>query len=257
MSHQFASRIELLGLPVDILSMEDTIEACNQIIVNGVPAQHVVVNAAKIVMAHSNHRLRDVIRRCPIVNADGQSVVWAAALHGFRLPERVAGIDLMDELWQLAITRGYSVYLLGADEDVVTAVGDKARERGINVAGLHNGFWNEKEEEYVIQDVAASNAHILFVALPSPRKELFLFENLSKLNVPLAVGVGGSFDVIAGRQARAPLWMQKYGLEWFYRLIQEPRRLTRRYAVGNTIFVLLVVRSLCQRVLAVSARDGS
>lgn len=236
-------RIELLGLPLDTLTMEQSVQRCDELIASKGPHQHVVINAAKVVAAFDDPELARIIKNCSLVNADGQSVVWAGRVLGQRIPERVAGIDLMFALWELAARRDYSVYLLGAQETVVLKVAREMEGRGIRVAGRRNGFWEPGEESTVVSHIASSGADILFVAIPSPRKEKFLDQHLSELGVPLAFGVGGSFDIVAGVTKRAPAWMQHGGLEWFYRFCQEPRRMFRRYLVGNSRFLLLVLRA--------------
>lgn len=197
-------------------------------------------------LAQTDDRLREIITACPIVNADGQAVVWAARLLGVRLPERVAGIDLFVALLALADVRGYSVYFFGARPEVVAEVVRRAREATVDlhVAGAHSGFFSGPDDEAaMIAEIAALRPDILFVGLPSPRKEYWLADTLPSLGTAFAMGVGGSFDVIAGYVQRAPEWMQRAGLEWAYRFAQEPRRLWRRYLVGNLRFLALVLRA--------------
>lgn len=237
---------EILGLPIDSLTMNQSVERCDELIRER-GHQHVVVNAAKAVMADRDTTLSGIIRNCALINADGQSIVWASKLLRRGLPERVAGIDLMERLLQLAPERSYSVYLLGATEEVVRKVQRTFADRGVHVVGARNGFWAPDEEHEVVDDIAALSPDILFVAMPSPRKEFFLAQNLERLNVGLAFGVGGSFDIVAGKTRRAPLWMQKMGLEWFYRFLEEPRRMFKRYLIGNIRFLLLVSKFLLQR----------
>lgn len=235
--------VEMLGVRVDALTFAESLLAADELIRLGKPAQHCCVNAAKVVMLNRDPRLREIVNSCAMVNADGQSLVWAARLLGLPVTERVAGIDLFRALLQLAELRGHSVFFLGARETVVQAVVARVRRDhpDLVVAGSRNGYWSPAEVDDVVTEVARTNADILFVGMPSPRKEYWLAEYLPRLNTSFAMGVGGSFDVYAGVTRRAPRWMQRAGLEWFYRLIQEPRRMGRRYLVGNTRFVLLVL----------------
>lgn len=238
------SRIELLGLPLDALDMDQTLERIEAFVTSERSHQHVVVNAAKIVQAQDDPELARVISTCDLINADGMAVVWAARLLGQRVPERVAGIDLMDRLLARAAARGWRVYFLGARQEVVEEVvqREQVRHPGLVVAGYRNGYWDAAEEDAVVEQVAAARPDVLLVAMSSPKKERFLDAHKSTLAIPFVMGVGGSFDVVAGRVTRAPLWMQRAGLEWLHRLLQEPRRMARRYLVGNTRFVVLVLR---------------
>lgn len=236
----------LLGSVISIASMDETVAWAAGVVEARVPTQHVVVNAAKLVMMERDSRLREIVNGCPVVSADGQSVVWAGRLLGVRLPERVTGIDLMQRLLERASTQGWRVYLLGAQREVVSRVAQTLSPR-VTVAGWRDGYWSDDEDELVVEEIARSAADILFVALPSPRKEMWVAPRLERLGVPLCVGVGGSFDVLAGVRRRAPEWMQRAGLEWLFRLAQEPRRLTGRYAKTNILFAAMVGRELARR----------
>lgn len=236
-------KIDFLGIEIDSLTMEESVSKALDLIERGGINQHVVVNAAKIVSAMNDESLKRTITECAMVNADGQSIVWASRLLGRGLPERVAGIDFMDQLLRAAPSRSLKVYLLGASPEVVSAVADKVRDMGVAVVGFHNGFWREHmSDEEMASKISDSDADLVFVALPSPFKENFLREQLQRMNARLAVGVGGSFDVIAGVTSRAPKWMQRWGLEWLHRLLQEPRRMFMRYLVGNSKFAFYVAR---------------
>jgi N-acetylglucosaminyldiphosphoundecaprenol N-acetyl-beta-D-mannosaminyltransferase len=238
------SRAIVFGVPLDLLSMDATLDRIEGFIEEGSVHQHVVVNAAKVVAAQDDPELARTIANCDLVNIDGQAVVWATRLLGHEVPERVAGIDLMERLCVLAAERGYPVYFLGARSDIVQEVAAISARRWprLVIAGVRDGYWSAKEEPHVVREVASSGAAILFVAIPSPRKEQFLARYKETLGVPFVMGVGGSFDVVAGRISRAPRWMQRAGLEWVFRLAQEPRRMFKRYLVGNSRFIALVVR---------------
>jgi N-acetylglucosaminyldiphosphoundecaprenol N-acetyl-beta-D-mannosaminyltransferase len=230
----------LFGAPLDLLTMDQTVERCRALIQAGTPTQHVVINAGKAVMMQDLPRLREIVANCGLVNADGQSVVWAARMLGIPVPERVTGIDLMGRLLALAEEEGYPVFFLGATQEVLDIFLNEVcrRHPRLRVAGADNGYFTD--DAAAAARVAASGARILMVAMPSPRKEFFLAEQLPAMGPLFAMGVGGSFDVWAGKTKRAPEWMQRAGLEWFYRLLQEPCRMWKRYLVGNTRFLLLV-----------------
>lgn len=240
----------MFDLPFDPLTMRETIAWIDQTLeYPGSPLQHTVLNAAKIVRATRDPFLRASIEDSDIVNVDGQAVVWAARLLGHHVPERVAGIDLMSELLQSANDRHRRVFFLGATEEIVERVVERVERElpGVIVAGRHHGYFSAAEEADVVATVAAASVDILFVAMPTPRKEEFIHRHLEHLEVRLAMGVGGSFDVLAGLTKRAPRWVQRAGLEWAYRLAQEPRRLFKRYAVTNARFVALVAGELVRR----------
>jgi N-acetylglucosaminyldiphosphoundecaprenol N-acetyl-beta-D-mannosaminyltransferase len=219
------------------------------LVAGGGSHQHVVLNAAKVVQVQKDEQLRTIISGCSLVNADGQSVVWAARVLGISVPERVTGIDLMERLLDRAQDLGWSVYFLGARDQVVDRVVEIQRQHRprLTIAGWRNGYWAADEETAVVAEVAATTPTLLLVAMPTPAKELFLARHLDALGVSFAMGVGGAFDVVAGVTRRAPAWMQRTGLEWFYRLAQEPRRMFKRYLVGNTRFILLTLRELVRR----------
>ena len=242
-------RHPILNTYVNALSMQETVDCVERIIANKTPVQHVVINAAKVNLMNQDSALREIVNACPLINADGASIVWAAKTLGVPLKERVTGIDLFLRLVELASRKNYSIYLFGAKEDVVRKVKTafELKYPGIRIAGYRNGYFSEDEEAEIVEDIARSNADMLFVAFSSPKKEYWIHKHLECLNVPFVMGVGGSFDVVAGKTSRAPLWMQTHGMEWLYRFIQEPRRMWRRYIIGNAQFILLTVRAKFKR----------
>lgn len=245
----YANRKGLLGIRVDALSMRETVTHAAALIDSRTKGhQHVVVNAAKVVAASRDEQLRSTINGADIINADGQAIVWAARILGQHLPERVTGIDFMNEMLRRAPQRRWRVYLLGATQEVLNAVSKNLTDSAVDIVGAADGFWRqEKSDQRLVGEIASTNPDLLFVALPSPMKEDFLRANLPQLNVGLAVGVGGTFDIIAGKTKRAPKHVQRLGLEWLHRLAQEPRRMFVRYAKGNALFASLVVRELITR----------
>lgn len=243
-------RTKILGCFVDNLSMRETLDRVEELIKSGRPHQHVVVNVDKVVKANRNPALMDIINNCDLINADGMPVVWASRLLGRPLKERVAGIDLFVELLKRASDRGWSVFFLGAREHIVSKVIEITRARfpSIKIAGCRNGYWSQEEEAGVVQQIRNAKPDILFVAISSPRKEQFMEKYLEQMGVPFAMGVGGSFDVLADLTSRAPVWMQKAGLEWFYRFLQEPRRMFRRYFVDDMLFFWLLAKAMARLV---------
>jgi N-acetylglucosaminyldiphosphoundecaprenol N-acetyl-beta-D-mannosaminyltransferase len=243
-------RITLMGCQVDNLSMEETLGRIEQFIQSGRPHQHVVVNVDKLVKASRDPGLRQIINDCALVNADGMPVVWASRLLGKPLKERVAGVDLFEALMRRAGEKGWRVFLLGAREEVVSKVAETYQRKypGLQLAGYRNGYWKgEAEEAEVARQVRDSRADLLFVAISSPKKEQFLGRYQADMKIPFAMGVGGTFDVAIGRVKRAPVWMQKSGLEWFYRFLQEPRRMFRRYFIEDMAFIWLFIKEAARR----------
>jgi N-acetylglucosaminyldiphosphoundecaprenol N-acetyl-beta-D-mannosaminyltransferase len=204
--------------------------------------RHVAMNAAKLVAARRDPLLRWSVQTAGLVTADGQSIVWAARWLGQPVPSRVTGIDLMGEVCSLAARRGYRVFTLGAHQDVVDAAVATLLRRHVNleIVGAIHGYYAAEEEADVVRAIAQARPDILLVALGTPRKELFLASHQQQLGIPFCMGIGGSLDVIAGRVRRAPLSMQRLGLEWLFRLVQEPRRLWRRYVISNSNFLWMV-----------------
>jgi N-acetylglucosaminyldiphosphoundecaprenol N-acetyl-beta-D-mannosaminyltransferase len=243
------ARALVLDCAIDRLDMEQTVARCRAAIDRGASAEHVSINAAKVVAMRDDPRLQGVIAESELVTADGQSVVWASRLLGDPLPARVAGIDLMHRLLEVAEESGYRVFILGAKRPVLEAaiVRIRARHPRLEIAGYRDGYFPEADEGAVAAGIAAVHPDILFVAISSPRKEYFLGKYRDELGVPLVMGVGGAIDVVAGVTRRAPRAMQRLGLEWLFRLTQEPRRLMARYLVTNARFLLLLGRAVAIR----------
>jgi len=236
----------LFGIPVAALTMAKVVDLCGDVIRGGGSLNIGVVNAAKIVNMGRNDLLDRAVLSSDLILADGMAVVWASRLLRRPLPERVAGIDLFLELIKLADRNSFSIYLLGATEEVVSRVASRIREEYPNarLAGYRNGYFDDSEFEAVSREIAQANPDILFLGITSPKKEIFMERCGRALRLPVVHGVGGSFDVMAGKVARAPAIWQRYGLEWLYRVYQEPRRMWRRYLVTNVLFVFRLVREM-------------
>ena len=242
------NKFSMFGMALDGWSMDETVGLIRDRIRQGVFTQHVVVNAAKMVHAQKDAVLKESITSCDIVNIDGMGVVWGARLLGFEVPERVAGVDLFYRLIELSEVEIFPVFLLGADEEVVRKCSQTllAKHPALKIAGYHHGYFWDNENE-VVEEIRDSGAKLLFVAITSPKKECFINRWKSQLGVSFVMGVGGTFDVVAGKVNRAPVWMQRAGLEWFYRVIQEPRRMWKRYLITNTLFILMLIRGLLSK----------
>jgi N-acetylglucosaminyldiphosphoundecaprenol N-acetyl-beta-D-mannosaminyltransferase len=236
-------RIEFLGSPMDSASMVETVSYIANRIEKKEFLQHVVVNVAKLVNMQKDAELAESVKACDLINIDGMGVVLGARFMGYEIPERVAGVDLFHNLLDMSADKGFPVFLLGAEEAIVEKTAAKVKElhNGIQVAGYHHGyFWDD--EEAVVKQIKESGARLLFVAITSPKKENFINKWQDQLGVDFVMGVGGTFDVVAGKVKRAPVWMQNYGLEWFYRVMQEPGRMWKRYAETNSKFAWLLLK---------------
>lgn len=241
--------VKMFDCDVAALTMEETLKVIETRIKNREQTQHVVINAGKVVLMEKDMKLKNIIKTCPIINADGQSIVWASRVLGAAVPERVAGIDLMEKLIELSAQKGYRVYFFGAKEEIVKEVIKIYKDKypKLNIAGYRNGYFTDKDMPLIVKNMKSSKADILFVAFSSPQKEYWLAEYMDAIDIPFCMGVGGSFDVVAGKTKRAPLWMQSTGLEWFYRFLQEPSRMWKRYLVGNSKFIYYVMKEKLKR----------
>jgi len=246
-----ARRVWVLGCPVDAVTLDQALNRVDEAVTTRTGIQHVAINAAKVVSLQHDDDLRQAVEGCELITADGQAVVWAAGILGQALPERVAGIDLMTGILERAPALGYRIYLLGATEEVVSTVAERISEQysGVELVGWRDGYFGQDEEPAVAAAIRDARADVLFVALTTPKKEIFLARWRETLQVPFVMGVGGSFDVIAGKRRRAPRVVQRLGMEWAYRLVQDPRHLFKRYAVGNTVFSWLVARAALRRAV--------
>lgn len=240
---------ELFGFHVSALDADETLEWILQRAADRRSTNVAALNAGKVVATGRDPTLRRALSDADIIVPDGKSIVWASRFLGAPLPGRVAGIDLMIACLGEAERRGLSVYLLGARPSVLETAVTKIAQRypDLNIAGHHDGYFSDRDEPRLLEDINASGASLLFLGMSSPKKEVFSARNAASMTVPVLMGVGGSFDVIAGVTRRAPRWMQGAGLEWLYRFLQEPRRMWRRYILDNVLFVARLFRERRER----------
>jgi N-acetylglucosaminyldiphosphoundecaprenol N-acetyl-beta-D-mannosaminyltransferase len=238
----------LFGIPVAVMTMADAVAAVDTAVARRERLMIGVVNAAKVVNMRRDAQLRDAVLSSDLILADGFAVVAAARVLGRPIPERVPGIDLMCAILERGRSRRYRVFCLGATADVLRLAerAIAARYPGVELVGRQHGYFAAEDEPRIAAAVRASQADVLFVAMTSPRKEQFLAAWGPVLDVPVCHGVGGSFDVLAGKVRRAPESWQRLGFEWLYRVLQEPRRLWKRYLVTNSLFLGLLVAELCR-----------
>lgn len=246
-------RADFLGVEIDLLTMDETVSRVRRAMATRSRLHHVAMNVAKFVKLRSDSELRADIACSDLVGVDGMGVVFAARLLGIPVPERVAGVDLMQEVIALCAREGYRPYFLGANRTVLERALRNVRDchPSIDIAGAQDGYYPPEDEPRVVAAIKASGADCLFLALPTPRKERFLAAYRDVLEVPFIMGVGGSVDIVAHHVKRAPLWVQRLGFEWLYRTLQEPRRMWKRYLTTNVAFMLIVLTALFKEPVAV------
>lgn len=244
-----ANRVEFLGSPMHAVTMAQTLDIADEAMRERRSLHHVVVNVAKLVTMRNNPELREDVVGADVINVDGVGVLWGARLCGLRIPERVAGVDIMTEMFALCARKGYRPYLFGAEQQVLDAVVARLAKDypSLEIAGMRNGYFKSEDEDDIVAAINNSAADCLFVAMPTPRKERFLKKYRVLLQPSFVMGVGGSFDVYGGKVVRAPHLVQALGMEWLFRVLQEPRRLWRRYYDTNKAYAYLLSREIWRR----------
>lgn len=239
------ARRQFLDVPIDCLTMRETIEAADRAIARRQKLQHVCINVAKLVAMRRNPELDGDVRSSDIISVDGMGIVWGARLFGVAVPERVTGIDVMEAMLRLCADKGYRPYFLGARPEVLerAVANTRVRYAGLVFAGWRDGYYLPEEEAAIVAEIDAAAADCLFIGMPTPRKERFLARHRAVLRVPFIMGVGGGLDVLAGHVRRAPAPIQRLGLEWLFRTIQEPLRLGPRYAKTNLAFAAILAKT--------------
>lgn len=243
-------RVELMGLSFDPETMHSAVERCLQWCAGPrIPHTVITANARVLCMMRRDPELRQACRSGDLVLADGMSVVRALRLARTPVPERVSGVDLLARLLEVGAGRQLRVFFLGAREEVVRRLVESCRSKypGLVVAGYRNGYFPATDELAVAEQIRESRPHLLFVGMPSPFKEVFLERHRARLEIPILMGVGGSFDVLAGYRTRAPRWIRDLGMEWAWRLLMEPRRMWKRYLTTNTEFLWAAGREALAR----------
>ena len=241
-------RVAILNGAFDPLTHGETVAAVFDALAAGSRGWVCTVNVAMLMTMRKNRQLQSFVDRALLVVADGQPLVWCAPLFAGRLPERVAGIELIDSLCERAASEGKGVYLLGATEPVLAKALARLRSGhpGLRIDGAHGHFPAESANARA-DAIRASGASLLLVGMGTPRQETFIREHWQPQGAGIAIGVGGSFDVLGGARFRAYRWVGRLGMEWLIRLVQEPRRLTPRYLVTNTMFCLLIGQAIVAR----------
>jgi N-acetylglucosaminyldiphosphoundecaprenol N-acetyl-beta-D-mannosaminyltransferase len=251
-SAKCAYRRDFLGVPIDCLTLAETLAAADQAMQSRRTVQHVCLNVAKFVAMRTDPELDRDVRSSHIVSVDGMGIVWAARLLGIDVPQRVPGVDVMEGVLALCQSRGYRPFLVGARRQVLqqAIVNISRRFPALKLAGSHDGYFPPDQEADLIAEIRLSQADCLFIGMPTPRKERFLAAHRDQLGVPFIMGVGGGLDILAGQVRRAPRLVQQIGLEWLFRTAQEPSRLARRYVVTNAVFAAIIARAITMRALS-------
>lgn len=243
------NKVSIMGIDIDSLTMEETIRKVDEFIMSKKPLHLMGVNADKLNLCQTDKKLEEIVKKSEIINADGASVILASKYLGKPLPERVAGIDLMQELLRLSEKKGYPVYFFGAKQEVLDKMLEKFKVdySNLNIVGVRNGYFNDEELKEIEKDIIEKKPAIIFVGITSPKKEYVVQKFLDNGLSGIFMGVGGSFDVLSGNIPRAPKWMQNANLEWLFRVANEPKRLFKRYFFGNITFIKAIIREKKQK----------
>jgi N-acetylglucosaminyldiphosphoundecaprenol N-acetyl-beta-D-mannosaminyltransferase len=242
-------RASLFGCPVDVLTMAETLERARAAMRNRTRLQHVALNVAKLVNMRSDPVLCSDVMGSDIVGIDGMGIVLALRAFGVPVKERVAGVDLFQKILAVCAADGFRPFLLGATPNVLHQAAEVIARKfpAVQLAGMRDGYFGPDQDAEIVEQIINSRADCLFIAMPTPRKERFLSAYRDRLCVPFIMGVGGAFDVVAGHVRRAPAIVQSMGLEWLYRVYQEPRRMWWRYARTNTLFAGILISGVAHR----------
>jgi N-acetylglucosaminyldiphosphoundecaprenol N-acetyl-beta-D-mannosaminyltransferase len=244
-------RTEFLGVPIDAMTFDETVTQAVDAMRSGRLTQHVALNVAKLIKLRHDPDLRRDVIESDIVGVDGMGIVWGARALGVNVPERVPGVDLMQRLLAICASEGFRPYFFGARPEVLDAAVGRMMQRWprLNIAGCRDGYEGARDEAAAVAAIRESAPDCLFIGMPTPYKERFLHKHRFRLGVPFIMGVGGGIDVLAGHVARAPAPLQRIGLEWLYRIYQEPRRMWWRYLSTNVAFAGMLGMALLGRAL--------
>jgi N-acetylglucosaminyldiphosphoundecaprenol N-acetyl-beta-D-mannosaminyltransferase len=239
---QIKKPVKILGVPVHPLTMNESVAVLEEKLQKKEQAFVVTANAEIIMMCQQDKEYNNIVsEQADLVLPDGAGAVWAGRYLGNEVPERVAGFDLYNQLLKLSADKGYKAYFVGGAPGVAEAAKNKAEELypGVQIVGCRNGYFTEAEEEAIIKEINDAAPDMLFVALGAPKQEKWLVKYRNQLKPRVLMGIGGSFDVLAGKMERAPKWMQEASLEWAFRLYKQPSRFMRMLALPK--FVLKVI----------------
>ena len=242
------NRMKFLNTEIDNLTMQESLEIIDELINRKNPSYVVTPNVDHIVKLEEDKEFQDVYENADLILTDGMPLIWISKMKKTPIKEKVSGSDLFPKVCELAAKKGYRLFLLGAAEGVADTAARNLEEKynGLDVVGTYSpsyGFEkNEDEINHIINIVREANPDILAVGLGAPKQEKFIYKYKDELNVPIALAIGASIDFEAGNVNRAPKWMQNIGLEWFYRLCKEPKRMFKRYLVDDLKIIKLLLK---------------
>lgn len=240
----YRKKADILGCHIDTVTMQGATKAVEQMVEKGTPSHIITLNAEIAYVARSNKELREIINNADLVTPDGIGIVWAARKLGYDVNERVTGIDMIYQICKLAADKKWKIFFLGA----APGMAEKAAQNlalqypGMSLAGCRDGYFKEDDIPVIIETIKAAAPQILLVALGAPKQELWIKKYKDQLDVPVCIGVGGSFDVLAGFKKRAPKIMIKLNIEWLYRLLSEPSRFKRQLVLPKFAWAILKQR---------------
>lgn len=239
------AHICILGVKIHRVDMPGTLDLIREFIASGKPHLIVTADASGLVMAQSDDELKQIINEADLVTPDSAGLLLASKILGDPLEVRVSGVDISRELCRIAAEDGFGVFLFGAAPGVADEAACKLKEQypGLNIAGTRNGFFSDEDSPEIARQIRESGAKALLVALGIPKQEKWIRENMDQLGVCVAMGVGGTLDVFSGRAKRAPEWMQRHGLEWLYRLAQNPKKLSKVATLPRFLAMVLGEKS--------------
>ncbi|MBN9503902.1 MAG: glycosyltransferase [Armatimonadetes bacterium 55-13] len=237
------SRVEILGMPVDRLGMNETLRVLESFVAEKRPHLVVTADASGIVQAQDDPEFQELFKSADLITPDSIGVIWAAKRKGMPITERVSGVDLVDRICGLSADKGYRIFFLGAAPGVAELAAEKMRLKhpGCNIVGARHGFFPADSDAIIAQEVAETQPDFLFVAMGIPRQEKFIKATEGIINASVSMGVGGSFDVFSGKVRRAPKFFQALHLEWLWRLLQNPKKIAKVKNLPK--FVWLILRS--------------
>lgn len=237
------NKVSILGIPVDRLDFASVLDLLDHFVQERVPRMVVTADASGIVTAQTDAEFRHILQLADLVTPDSEGVLWAAKRKGIRIKERVSGVDLVDHLCAMSAQKGYRIFFLGSAPGVAEIAADRMRLRhpGCHIVGTRHGYFPPDSDEIVAHEITEFKPDILFVAMGIPRQEKFIYRTMKIIKAPVAIGVGGSLDVFSGKAKRAPRFVQNIKLEWLWRLILNPKKLSKAKALP--IFVLKVLGS--------------
>lgn len=221
--------VSLFGVRVHAVSMDEAIQHILRFVREGTPRQVVTADSSMVVMAQHDDRLRHIINQADLVTPDSIGILWACRRRGIRMPERVSGVDIVLRLAQMSAQTGLRLYFLGAQPGVAEEAAQRLQEKypGVHIVGCHHGYFSPEQEGAVVEHIRESAPDVLCVAMGIPKQEKWIDCYRDMLRVPVSIGVGGTFDVLSGRVRRAPLWMQRMGMEWLWRVGHNPRKISK------------------------------